>query len=169
MPATLLAIPSTKRGSTCAVRVKSLGADCIEKPMADNHKAELRKLLDARRHQRQRRCRANSGATARRGRSIISTSTMRVLLMSASRPVDPHAAALFGDLRRIIAIAEIRRAAATGIYDIRGGGAKRKLPHFDDLLFLGASISRAIRSKAIARNAAPMSPSARGSPKSRSS
>lgn len=39
-------------------------------------------------------------------------------------------------------IAEIKRAAATGIYDIRGGGAKRALPHFDDLLFLGASISR---------------------------
>jgi len=39
-------------------------------------------------------------------------------------------------------LAEIRRAAATGIYDIRGGGAKRHLPHFDDLLFLGASISR---------------------------
>ena len=38
--------------------------------------------------------------------------------------------------------AEIRRAAATGIYDIRGGGAKRKVPHFDDLLFLCASISR---------------------------
>ena len=37
---------------------------------------------------------------------------------------------------------EIRRAAATGIYDIRGGGSKRKLPHFDDLLFLGASMSR---------------------------
>ena len=27
--------------------VKSLGADCIEKPMRDHHKAELRKLLDA--------------------------------------------------------------------------------------------------------------------------
>jgi glutamate synthase domain-containing protein 2 len=40
------------------------------------------------------------------------------------------------------AIAQIQRAAATGIYDIRGGGAKRKVPHFDDLLFLGASISR---------------------------
>ena len=40
------------------------------------------------------------------------------------------------------AIAEIRRAAATGIYDIRGAGAKRRLPHFDDLIFLGASISR---------------------------
>ncbi len=39
-------------------------------------------------------------------------------------------------------IAEIRRAAAQGIYDIRGFGAKRKLPNFDDLLFLGASMSR---------------------------
>ena len=38
--------------------------------------------------------------------------------------------------------AEIRRAAASGIYDIRGAGTKRHLPHFDDLLFLGASISR---------------------------
>ena len=37
---------------------------------------------------------------------------------------------------------EIRRAAATGIYDIRGGGAKRHVPNFDDLLFLGASMSR---------------------------
>ena len=50
----------------------------------------------------------------------------------------PRKSATFDDY----AIAEIRRAAATGIYDIRGAGAKRKLPHFDDLLFLGASISR---------------------------
>ncbi|RZS77574.1 N-methylglutamate synthase subunit C precursor [Motilibacter rhizosphaerae] len=39
-------------------------------------------------------------------------------------------------------IASIQRAAETGIYDIRGGGAKRRVPHFDDLLFLGASMSR---------------------------
>ncbi len=39
-------------------------------------------------------------------------------------------------------IHEIQRAAATGIYDIRGFGAKRPLPHFDDLLLLGASMSR---------------------------
>jgi glutamate synthase domain-containing protein 2 len=39
-------------------------------------------------------------------------------------------------------IAEIQRAARTGIYDIRGWGAKRRVPHFDDLLFLGASVSR---------------------------
>lgn len=39
-------------------------------------------------------------------------------------------------------VAEIQRAAAEGIYDIRGGGAKRVIPTFDDLLFLGASVSR---------------------------
>ncbi len=39
-------------------------------------------------------------------------------------------------------IAEIQRAARDGVYAIRGFGAKRHLPHFDDLLFLGASVSR---------------------------
>ena len=39
-------------------------------------------------------------------------------------------------------IAEIRRAANTGIYRIRGWGAKRVLPTLDDLVFLGASMSR---------------------------
>src|SRR6201985_3406671 len=53
-------------------------------------------------------------------------------------PTVPRDSATFDDYT----LSEIRRAAATGIYDIRGGGAKRKLPHFDDLLFLGASISR---------------------------
>ena len=39
-------------------------------------------------------------------------------------------------------LAEIHRAADQGLYEIRGFGAKRRLPSFDDLLFLGASISR---------------------------
>ncbi|HWC09043.1 MAG TPA: FMN-binding glutamate synthase family protein [Solirubrobacterales bacterium] len=39
-------------------------------------------------------------------------------------------------------IHEIQRAAREGIYDIRGGGAKRRVPSFDDLLLLGASVSR---------------------------
>jgi methylamine---glutamate N-methyltransferase subunit C len=39
-------------------------------------------------------------------------------------------------------VAEIQRAADQGLYEIRGFGAKRKVPHFDDLLFLGASMSR---------------------------
>ena len=50
----------------------------------------------------------------------------------------PRKSALFDDYT----LSEIRRAAATGIYDIRGGGAKRRVPHFDDLLLLGASVSR---------------------------
>jgi methylamine---glutamate N-methyltransferase subunit C len=36
----------------------------------------------------------------------------------------------------------IQQAAATGLYEIRGLGAKRRVAHFDDLVFLGASLSR---------------------------
>ncbi|MGH7186547.1 MAG: FMN-binding glutamate synthase family protein, partial [Pseudomonadota bacterium] len=39
-------------------------------------------------------------------------------------------------------LAEIHRAADQGLYEIRGYGAKRKLPTFDDLVLLGASVSR---------------------------
>lgn len=39
-------------------------------------------------------------------------------------------------------LAEIHRAADQGVYEIRGFGAKRSIPDFDDLVFLGASMSR---------------------------
>lgn len=39
-------------------------------------------------------------------------------------------------------IREIQRAADEGVYDIRGLGAKRQLPTFDDLVLLGTAISR---------------------------
>jgi glutamate synthase domain-containing protein 2 len=39
-------------------------------------------------------------------------------------------------------LAYIHQAAESGLYDIRGLGAKRRLPTFDDLVFLTASISR---------------------------
>lgn len=42
--------------------------------------------------------------------------------------------------RRILSY--IQNAAAHGLYEIRGLGAKRQLPHFDDLVFLGASMTR---------------------------
>jgi glutamate synthase domain-containing protein 2 len=58
--------------------------------------------------------------------------------MAIKSPTPPRFSATFDEY----SLAEIRRAASTGIYDIRGGGAKRKVPHFDDLLFLGASMSR---------------------------
>ena len=56
-------------------------------------------------------------------------------------PPDPPALRESATFPRDV-IAEIQRAAREGIYDIRGWGAKRKVPHFDDLLFLGASMSR---------------------------
>jgi glutamate synthase domain-containing protein 2 len=40
------------------------------------------------------------------------------------------------------AIAYIQDASERGLYDIRGMGAKRKLPTFDDLVFLTASLTR---------------------------
>src|SRR5918996_1064606 len=58
--------------------------------------------------------------------------------MDATPKTTPRASATFDDY----SLSEIRRAAASGIYDIRGAGAKRRVPHFDDLLFLGASVSR---------------------------
>lgn len=39
-------------------------------------------------------------------------------------------------------VAEIQRAADQGVYEIRGFGAKRRVPTFDDLVLLGASVSR---------------------------
>jgi glutamate synthase domain-containing protein 2 len=39
-------------------------------------------------------------------------------------------------------MAEIQRAANEGLYQIRGFGTLRKLPSFDDLVLLGASMSR---------------------------
>ncbi len=56
--------------------------------------------------------------------------------MSRPKPVRPSATF------SLEVLAEIHRAADEGIYEIRGFGAKRKLPNFDDLLFLGASMSR---------------------------
>lgn len=60
----------------------------------------------------------------------------------SSKPPSPHTTPRYSATFDQYSISEIQRAAQTGIYDIRGGGTKRKVPHFDDLLFLGASMSR---------------------------
>src|SRR5215831_8610633 len=86
----------------------------------------------------------SSPATARRESCITITSTTRqpiehtMTIPAAQIRTMPRKSATFDDYT----LSEIRRAAATGIYDIRGAGTKKKLPHFDDLLFLGASMSR---------------------------
>ena len=58
---------------------------------------------------------------------------------SADLPMDAHRAS---HLFPPELIAQIQRTAEEGHYEIRGLGAKRRLPHFDDLVFLGASLSR---------------------------
>ncbi|MET0590492.1 MAG: FMN-binding glutamate synthase family protein, partial [Naasia sp.] len=58
-----------------------------------------------------------------------------------STPVDTRALRESATFDRAT-IRGIQQAAETGIYHIRGAGSKRSLPHFDDLLFLGASMSR---------------------------
>jgi methylamine---glutamate N-methyltransferase subunit C len=64
------------------------------------------------------------------------------MVAAMDKPPQPHTTPRLSATFDPYTISEIQRAAATGIYDIRGAGAKRRLPHFDDLLFLGASISR---------------------------
>ena len=148
--------------------VKSLGADCIEKEMRDEHRsscAHCSTRAGLRWRSRYRRIPPlRLGAQAlqfpRRQRRGLLTMTAGRSGSTRRRAIRPHST--------IHRSSEIRRAAATGIYDIRGGGAKRKLPHFDDLLFLGASIialsarglSREVRHRRDAR--------ARASPRSRS-
>ncbi len=61
---------------------------------------------------------------------------------------------------------EIHSAADQGIYEIRGFGAKRSLPSFDDLVFLGASMSR-YPLEGYRENAPPMSSWAPAMPKDR--
>ena len=118
-------------------RVKSLGADCIEKPMREEHKRALHETLgragfngeiDPSEFKRYGSARKlynfhvdNAGAYSWIGRPEP---------LRALRPRSMNI--------------RCRRSAARRPrnYDIRGAGTKRRLPHFDDLLFLGASISR---------------------------
>ncbi len=60
--------------------------------------------------------------------------------MDMHRPSQPHLEESAGYDRHILNY--IQNAAAHGLYEIRGLGAKRRLPHFDDLVFLGASLTR---------------------------
>jgi hypothetical protein len=121
--------------------VKSLGADCIEKEMRDEHLRDPRGSAAPRRGRPQGQARrvpplwfgAQALQLQHRQRCGILRQTMSDF---------PHTPPRYSATFTPAINAEIRRAAASGIYDIRGGGTKRHLPHFDDLLFLGASISR---------------------------
>src|SRR6266850_1964731 len=82
---------------------------------------------------------------ARPASCITSTSITPTLIERARSPrqmtVDPRSLRPSATFPAHV-LADIHRAADQGLYEIRGFGAKRKVPSFDDLLFLGASISR---------------------------
>ncbi len=60
----------------------------------------------------------------------------------SNRPVLPMDAHRRSHIYPPEVIAQIQRTAEEGHYEIRGWGAKRDLPTFDDLLFLTASLTR---------------------------
>ena len=120
--------------------VASLGADCIAKEMRPEHHGELESLLAASGFD------DDTAAYTRYGsaRSLVPLPRRQRhgLLMSYSTDDRARLGLRESATFDRSTIAAIQRAAETGIYDIRGWGAKRPLPHFDDLLFLGASMSR---------------------------
>ena len=116
--------------------VAGLGADCVEKKLRDEHRAELAELLA-----RAGLDDVGPGDFRRYGSAPAALHVQgrqRWCILMAERPWNLRESYLFDKP----VIAEIQRAAREGIYDIRGFGAKRRVPHFDDLLLLGASVSR---------------------------
>ena len=122
--------------------VAGLGADCVEKELRAEHLAELAELLDAAGHRDVDPAEFRRYGSARQLYNFHDRQRGRLLM--ATRPGSPSRwrCASRRTSSTATTIAEIQRAAREGIYDIRGFGAKRRVPHFDDLLFLGASISR---------------------------
>ena len=131
--------------------VASLGADCVRKEMRPEHHEMLARTLAVAGFD------ADPADFNRYGsaRRLYNFKVDNVDALAAALPSSPPAPATTGDpttepswhLRESHTfdrntIAEIRRAANTGVYRIRGWGAKRVLPTLDDLVFLGASMSR---------------------------
>ena len=133
----------------------------------DEHVAELARAARARRRRRRgRRREFRRYGSARRLYNSTST-TPASMTSSERRPAGGTRPARVGDLRpphdRRDPARRARRASTTSA----ASAPSASVPHFDDLLFLGAAC-RAIRSRAIASAATPTSCSARASRRSRS-
>ena len=146
--------------------VTSLGADCVEKELRDEHRAELRELLeragvDRCRARRVHALRLRPAALQLRRRRC--RRWRRLGRMSTARPGLRESATFPRDV-----IHEIQRAAREGIYDIRGWGAKRSCPT-STTCCSSARACRATRSRATGSAATPTSSSAPASRRARSS
>ena len=151
-----------------AARSRASAPIASKKPMDGS--APRRALRQVRRAgaRRRSRCRRVQALWLGAGRSIISMSTMRGLIDERAGQNPAHHAALFGDLRSPI---HCRRSAAPRrpASMIFAAAAPSGICRISTICCFSAPRCRAIRSRAIARNAAPRSRSARASPKSRSS
>ena len=135
--------------------VASLGADCVRKEMRPEHHEMLARTLAAAALDADPADFSRYGSARRLYNFKVDDVDALAAALPSSPPAPAPAPATTGDpttepswhLRESHTfdrntIAEIRRAANTGVYRIRGWGAKRVLPTLDDLVFLGASMSR---------------------------
>ena len=120
--------------------VAGLGADCVEKDMRAEHVDEVRASFSSGRGSTISTRRPFAG-TARRGSSTPSRSTTPTDGDDQRRLTHGQRGLPSPRSTTACTIAEIQRRARRGSTTSAGFGAKR-LPHFDDLLVLGASISR---------------------------
>ena len=122
--------------------VAGLGADCVEKEMREEHVAQLRGAAGAGRVDADP---SSSAATARRAGSTTSRSTTSGLgLMSRRRSHRAAGSPACASRRRSIATRSPRSSGrrARGCTTSAASAPSAAVPHFDDLLFLGASVSR---------------------------
>ena len=128
--------------------IKSLGADATIEPMTAADRDRLERAAETRRVRPR-----PDGVQARRVMRGRCTTGMRMRTRSIDCPTaesamhnhspepSPSQREESASFDRSV-IDYIQHAAATGLYEIRGLGAKRHVPHFDDLVFLAGSASR---------------------------
>ena len=146
---------STRRGSTCAAASKSLGADCVEKHDARRSTRRRCASCSMRRASAARSMSRSSGATARRASSInFHVDNAGVLLMSARRSLActrrRASRRPSTSTRSPRSIAPRRPASTTSAASGRSASCR-----ISTTCCSSAPRSAAIRSKAIARSAAP--------------
>lgn len=145
--------------------VASLGADCIAKPMRPEHHAELAELLAAAGYD------DDTSEYARYGSALnlyhFHVDKRQRLLMSYTTDDRARLGLRESATFDRTTIAAIQRAADTGIYDIRGWGAKRPLPIRRpavpgrvDVALPAGGLPRALRHRRRARRPARQTPSA---------
>ena len=148
-------------------KVHSLGVDCVEKPLEEEHKRELRRLLDA----------AGINGTVDIGEFRRYGSARKLYHFHVENvghtddvagPLDPYAAAQVGNVRRRLRSPKFVAPRPPASMTFAAAAPSASFRTSTTCCFL-APPSAVIRWKAIGKSARPMSPSARALPRIRSS